>query len=461
MYLYNMIIRKNKILNLLVLLIASLDISLEDSSWFYERNKNVYCPSKYEFCDCEITFNNPYTPIIPGKFLNQAILSYYRYIYLIFIFPSEEIQKTFYLEATDITKGKTVISNGDCYPIDLNKNVQYELRIYQPVYDTEISIKFLGLNPGFKIQLSIKFLRDLNIYYNGIMLTNTNSLYQSQVLELIENNDRLKPLEIRQKERKERALQTANKILMNLFGKTLDTDAIFKENIFTQTFFIPPVLLVTLSTAVGLEETTESLFKPNDDEEKISEHISVYGGVTLDSNMFDDILGDNWIVTNFFMELLKLYNQKVNDLVFYLGLQTEVFTLTISKSLTKPCIILTLRFFDQVTHKNFYEIEIKVELTNQMILDMVLETQTILANAFYEAIEFKINYGDEILLKFNGIVLVIVIFAIIITAILAAKGGTIIAIGGAVTSTLVLIINTLPFEIPFQQYIPNNQNNIA
>ena len=61
--------------------------------------------------------------------------------------------------------------------IVLQSLYEYELRIYKKLYvNSVISIKFLGLNPEFFMMVKLKFARDLSIYFNGVMLTNLNSL---------------------------------------------------------------------------------------------------------------------------------------------------------------------------------------------------------------------------------------------------------------------------------------------
>ena len=39
--------------------------------------------------------------------------------------------KTFYLEAYDTSNGEAIISNGDCYLLNLTKNSDYEIRIFK------------------------------------------------------------------------------------------------------------------------------------------------------------------------------------------------------------------------------------------------------------------------------------------------------------------------------------------
>ena len=166
---------------------------------------------------------------------------------MLFSFPKNQTQRKFYLEATDITKNETIISKGDCYLINISNVYDYELRIYKPVTNnTTIQLKFLGLNPGFLMWLTIKFKRDLSIYAYGVWLTDRESLNKSDIPELNEYDEKLLEKIKKQNERKAKAIETANKILTNLFGKEITTNIEFKGNIYTQ--IIPsPFFIVTIS----------------------------------------------------------------------------------------------------------------------------------------------------------------------------------------------------------------------
>ena len=437
------------ILFLLPILINSLD----DSDWFYERNSKVFCPHRDELCYSNITYNNPYTPMIPGDFLRTAILSpHYHYIYLIFSFPKNQTQRKFYLEATDITKNETVISNGDVYLIDINYIYEYELRIYKPVLsNTTIQLHFLGLNPEFLMYLTIKFARDLSIYFNGVMLTDKTSLNKSDIAELNISGENLLEKIKKYNERKAKAIETSNKILFNLFGKSLHTNIEFKSNVYTE--IIPlPFFLVTISASVGFEESTENFFKPTDDETPIFDMISFHGDISVESSAFENDINENISIDNSLFNALsnvvKIFNKKVSDLIINIGLDTEIYSLTLSKSLTKNYISLIYRFFEPTSNKNFYEIEIKIELNNNWVVEKVLAVNEFFSEAIYKVAEFDKKYGRIL----TNVILVIIPAAIIIAGIIIIApfvGGIIaglIAVGGGFITHLV---NS--FEIPFEQ----------
>ena len=440
------------LLFLLPLLIASLD----DSDWYYERNSKVFCPHRDQLCYSNITYNNPYTPKIPGDFLNTAILyPHYHYIYLIFSFPKNQTQRKFYLEATDITKNETVISNGDIYLININNIYEYELRIYKPVLsNTTIQLQFLGLNPGFFMYLKIKFARDLSIYFNGVMLTDHESLNKSDIPELNESDEKLLEKIKKQNERKAKAIETANKILTNLFGKEITTDIEFKGNIYTE--IIPlPFFIVTISISVGLEESTENFFKPTDEEKTLLDLVSFSGDISIESNMFETPFSEYISINNFIFNslsnLVKVFNKKVNDLIINIGLETEIYSLTISYSLVNNYISLIYRFFEPVYHKVFYEIEIKFELNNDnWFIHKVTSVQAVFSDAINKAAEFDQKYGKDL----TTIILVMIAATIIIAAIILCIpfiGGIVAVIGAGVAAVGSFIANLFnSFEIPFE-----------
>ena len=84
-------------------------------------NYNETCPNKNKVCTFSISYNNSISPKIPTSFPSNAILNSYRYIYLIFTIPTSQKQKYFYLEAYDTSDNETIISNGDCYYLNVSK----------------------------------------------------------------------------------------------------------------------------------------------------------------------------------------------------------------------------------------------------------------------------------------------------------------------------------------------------
>lgn len=441
----------NEYLILLFLLLLLMNISKEKSDWFYKRNKVTYCNDANKICYCNITYNNPYTPIIPRVFINQALYSSYYYIYLLFSYTRNQTQKEFWIEATDIKNDKTVIKNGDCYFVNLTLNSRFELRFYGTLTDSRyIVVKFSGLNPDFYREVGIKFVRDLNIYFNGFMLTDENSLYKTEIPALLEYDKELKEKVINQNERKEQAIEKANEILFNLFGKVLDTDITFKQIYYTQ--IIPlPFCIITVTLAVGLDVTTNSLLNLGDDEEDIGEILSVKGSYFLESSMFENVFNDNFLMDSALLNLIKIFNNKVNDVLLKLSISTDTFSLTISRSLANNYIILTFRYYDEITNKIFYEIEIKIELIDNWVYETVLASQHVFYEAMVKIADFNRKYGKKIdKFIFAMIEYTIVISATFITAGLASDiFAALQAMGASAIALFSKLTNA--FEIPLKQ----------
>ena len=165
--------------------------------------------------------------------------------------------------------------------------------------------------------------------------------------------------------------------------------------------------------------------------------------------MFENVFSDKISVDNYILKLIKLSNKKINDVVLSFGLDTEIYSLSIARSLTKNCIIFTFRFYDLITHKNFYEIEIKIELKHKWLADAVLAANSVLSEALNKAAEFEIKHGKEIEILIYSMIIVTIIMTIIINfpLIVAAAGGFIAGAGVAALQ----FVHSLSFEIPFFQ----------
>ena len=417
----------NQFLFLFLLFFLKINNTISINPWIYERYGDLYC-GKYTTCPFNITYNNPYSPLVPSEVLSASVLFPYNYFYLIFSLPENQTQREFYLEAIDTIQNKTVISNGDCYFINITKNSYYELRIHPRVLDDAIiQIKFLGLQPDFFMSLYFKFPRDLWIYAYGIALDSYNSLKKSEIEELLDYDEELKEKIIKQNGRKAITIEKTNQILTNLFGKALHTDIAWKETKYTEIIPIPPLLIVTVTMAVGLEESTDSLFKLNTDEEnELSRAFSIEGDIYIDSQ-FNDYLGD-LSVSNRIYDLFTIFLNKVRDIVLRIAFKTETFSLTISRSVVYPRITLTFRFYDALTKKIFSEVEIKIELTNKYLLEFVSTTEDIFIGALNDIAEFNKKYGQIIEVVVKGVIIAVIIFviiALIVVNTIAAAGAVI------------------------------------
>ena len=140
---------------IILLLLSALNVFTEDIHRYFKGIFNDICQDPTG-CDFSITTNYPISPKIPTRMPTKAILSSYKYIYLLFAIPNNQKQKNFFLEAYDISNGETIITNGDCYFIDTTQNTDYEIRIYKPLRNNSfIQFGFLGLLQNFTMLVRI------------------------------------------------------------------------------------------------------------------------------------------------------------------------------------------------------------------------------------------------------------------------------------------------------------------
>ena len=418
------------------------------NDWMLKRNNKAYCPNKILSCTFIISYNNPYTPLISSSFLNNAFSGPYRYIYFSFGNPKNK-QKNFYLEATD-TKRENInlITNGDCYLIDLNTNYYYELRIYKPLLvDSFILVKFINLNPGFIVEVSASFSLDMDIYRYGTKLTYENSLWKSNINELIKYEEEINKQIIEQKERKIKAFTKANEILFNLFGKTLSYDLEYTNTIFSTTIPVSYFLLVTISIATGLKVSTDNILEPEKDEIILNKFI---GGIELESELdnpdYFKLPEENLELSNFFYNLVKIYRKKATGLILKLGLENDYVSTTISVSPTNKYISLIIRYFNPETFTNFFELLYKIEFTNKMFIDLTIANHNILFEALKYIDEIKNEYGFFLsYVKIFAIVIGIILLCII--SILAPEA---LAYFGSFSAAALTIIHG--YEVPLPLY---------
>ena len=400
-------------LNLLFLFVSFPYLSKEeDNNWLYERNKNIYCqrPS----CDFNITYNNPYSPMILGNTLNRAVLNPYNYIYLWFSTYSRNKntdQDVFYLEVYDINTGENLLSNGDCHLINLTSQEKYELQIYKPLYnDTIFVLKFSGINPQFSIRSTIMY--EFSIYKMAMSfeLTDKNSLYKSDIngLKKYEEEFNQKILELN--DRKMKAISTANKIVYNLFGKTLKANLEYKLNTFLVTIPVWPFISLTITIATGMEVYSENILEPAKDEVFLTKFLSINGVIETGSDCFEKI-GKKINLNSILLNVIKIFNKKINDFLYTIALDTEVFSLTIAASPINRYASLTFRFFDLETRKNFYEIQFKLELTFKLAFELVLANNNIFTEALNKVADFSDKYSNDL----NRIIYAMIGIIILIT----------------------------------------------
>ena len=434
-------VKTSKVFISLIFLFASLpNISKEEENdWLNERNKNIYCqrPS----CNFNITYYNPYSPMILGNEVKHAKYESYYYIYILFPINSSlkrKFQQIFYLEVYDFKTGENFLSNGDCHLINLTARQEYELQILKPIYnDTILILRFLGLNRNFSLNTTIYYVFSFSRIVMSLKLNSQNTLNKSDINELKEYEKEFNQQLIELNDRKTQAIITANKIIYNLIGKQLKANLEYKFNILQGTFGIWPFISVTVTVACGMEAYSEHILGPAEDEVFLSNFFSINGVIESGSDCFETI-DDKIKSNNILLNIVKIFNKKINDFLYTIALDTEVFSLTIAASPINRYASLTFRFFDLKTRKIFFEIQFKYELTFKPAFELALANNYIFAEALDKAAEFSEKHSKD----FGRIIFAMILVIIVVTLVILALPLV------AVNISLAKIFAIFAFKVP-------------
>lgn len=360
----------NQIIIKIFLFLSMIAFSSEISERYYNRaNYNDICSNADLGCYFTVSNNYPTSPKIPTSIISDAILSDYRYIYLIFSIPNEQTNKNFYLEAYDTSIKETIISNGDCYFIDTTQNAKYEIRIFKKLKENSfIRFGFLGLSDNFEMTVNLEFKLNHLLYFTDIALSSDNSLYKANQPSLVKYFEEFNKKMAEQKQRKMLAKQTINKIVENVFSSSIDI-TLFDEDFFdSETLFVPPCLTLTASYSVGVEISTDKLFNP--EKYLISETKVVEGKIGYHSDGLN-LLDGKINLDNKLYKLSEAYNKKISNLILEFGIETDNYILTVSTNANFDCLIYTMTYLYGDTKAINYEIEIKIEIDNQALKEKV------------------------------------------------------------------------------------------
>lgn len=360
----------NQIIIKIFLFLSMIAFSSEISERYYNRaNYNDICSNADLGCYFTVSNNYPTSPKIPTSIISDAILSDYRYIYLIFSIPNEQTNKNFYLEAYDTSIKETIISNGDCYFIDTTQNAKYEIRIFKKLKENSfIRFGFFGLSDNFEMTVNLEFKLNHLLYFTDIALSSDNSLYKANQPSLVKYFEEFNKKMAEQKQRKMLAKQTINKIVENVFSSNIDI-TLFDEDFFdSETLFVPPCLTLTASYSVGVEISTDKLFNP--EKYLISETKVVEGKIGYHSDGLN-LLDGKINVDNKLYKLSEAYNKKISNLILEFGIETDNYILTVSTNANFDCLIYTMTYLYGDTKAINYEIEIKIEIDNQALKEKV------------------------------------------------------------------------------------------
>ena len=355
----------------LFLFILSLTFCSKKSDMYYNMsNYNITCSNKNEGCSFNVSYNNSISPKIPTSFPSYAILSDYRYVYLIFDIPKAQNKKTFYLEAYDISDEETIISNGDCYFINTTENINYEIRIYKNLKnDSYIRFGFLGISKNFTMRVNLRFTLSISLYFSDIALDFYNSLNRSDIPSLsddLEENDRSKN---QPKIRATKAKERCSQIMERVFNTSIDITLFEDQYLNSIKIPVSPFLLLTISYSVRDELTTENIFQPESN--ILSETTIKDREINIHFNGLDFLKGKLNINNNIY-KIVELYNKIIKDIISKFGKEIN-FTLIISTDKNNNFVIYTLRYYYENTQEIDYEIQIIIQFINLKLKELVLK----------------------------------------------------------------------------------------
>ena len=349
-------------------------ILINNKHYELASNDNI-CSNYNTGCSFYVTNEYPISPKIPSNFPTQAILGNYRYIYLKFTIPENQKQKTFYLEAYYISDEETIISDGDCYLINTNANVDYELRIYKTLRTKDyIRFGFFGITDDFIVGVKLHFILNVTLYFNDIALSNKNSLKRSNISSLekylIERDKQL----IEQKNREKIAKETCVEIINKVFDVDLNI-SLFEGDAYFSYVIVPisPFIVTTVSYTVGLVMKIENFFHPHS---VILSETTIKNGKIVEHNDGLDYLEGTALINNDVLKMIELYNKRITDMALAFGIYRD-FTLIISTNKDINYLYYYFRFYHINSKLIHFENHFEIKLTNYKINELIVNIPTL------------------------------------------------------------------------------------
>lgn len=349
-------------INKIILTIFLFSFSIEASEFLYEKANNFLCENITSGCIFSISPSYPFSPKIPTEIPVHAILSNYRYIYLIFHIPKNQ-KKQFHLMAYDTSNQETIISNGDYYDIDCNINTEYELRIFNELKEKSyVQFLFLGLQKNFQMKVEIKFKLNLTLYYNDFKLSKDNSLI------LANNNivlNYFKDISNKLREKLEIIPRVKN-ICQKLF-KIFDITIKYSPEILTdsKTIFTPPCFIVKISHSIGLESSVGRFFEPDDD---ILSYTQIEKGKIKYHIDGEDLLKDIGKLDSTVLKYFTSYDDIIENTFLELGVDAEPLSITVSTNPFLDSVTFSLAFYKSSDYLDLeFELELEIEVINPLL----------------------------------------------------------------------------------------------
>ncbi len=363
----------NLIIMILILFIFSTNLCVEISDTYYNSSiNNNICSSKDVGCSFNVTYNYPISPLVPTSYPTQAILGNYKYIYLRFTIPEAQKQKSFYLEAYYISDEETIISNGDCYYINTLENVDYELRINKTLRSKSyIRFGFFGIPSDFNMEVKLHFILSVHLYFNDIALSSDNSLKRKDINSLKEYLEEKDKKIIEQKKREKIAKEFCSIIMKSLFDVDLDLNSFEGDRFFSSVITaVSPFIVSKVSYAVGLVIEIQNFLHP---ENIILSETNIKDGKIVDYKDGLDYLEGNALINNDVLKMIELFNKRITDLYMNFGINND-YSIIVSTNKDINYILYTIRAYDGKDGLINFELQIKNQLTNAKINQLIVNT---------------------------------------------------------------------------------------
>jgi hypothetical protein len=252
------------------------------------------------------------------------------------------------------------------------------------------------------------------------------TLDETKILKLIDNEKMLnyiKNFYLLYNKAIERA-NTLKTIIADIMKQTFDITISFQHEIlsFTQTIFIPPCLMATISYAVSLETSSSRFFEP--ERFILSETEIGRGKINYHQDgleLLKNIQKNEDLTT---LKSIESFNKKLKNIFFEWKLpDNEFFSITLSTDSLVNSFVITLCHSEDF---KFLEIdgsiEIKIEFINQLLGEKSKSTQ------MQKATEKSFSGNEESLIIITGIIAILGIIAVISTGGLASGAAAVIAL---------------------------------
>ena len=392
-------------------------LSVLENPWVYKLLQNNICSEFSQSCKFAITSDYPTSPFISNYF--TALIDSYRYYEIHFEFTSKSNQKFFYQEVFDSSSFKSLFFDRDVFLFNCTDTLRCDYYIKMDgssENSNSFQLNFLGLPDNFRMAVEVKYPSS-NLEYQ-ISHGEWHSSIKISDDTWLSNyfNERKKQMESIN-ERKQKAKEKAILLMKNLFSDSTFSINFPNNGVIASEMFVNFNFITTISLAVSTSISGESFFQNG--EIVISEKRCIKGKFDVVTDGID-LLGDKINIDNGLIHSFQVFTQKLEDLMFSVEFENDIYSVSLSFSPLLNCIIITIKIFEDIEMLHIeYEIQIKIIPINSALPGAVAEYETSKVDMKQE-----ISEGLEVVLIAAGITGALVLCAHIpaITAAVAALG---------------------------------------